>query len=264
MTRAPSLARRQLFQAAQNKFYRYITRRLDDDVVFMNWAYETDPPMKIPLDSADEPDRYPIQLYHATATQADITGKRVLEVGCGRGGGASYLARALKPTSYTGLDLNAAGIEFCRRRHNVAGLDFVVGNAEDLPFRDDSFDALINIESSHCYPHFDRFLSEVARVLNPGGVFLYADTRPRSHCERWESDLAASALLISAQRDISGDVLRGMELNSERWLAAADSLVPRFARRAARRGVPATGSKIWQNAANGRMVYRTYCMVKPE
>jgi len=263
MTQLFSVSRRYLFQAAQNGLYRYVNRRLDDDVVFMNWAYETDPPLGIPLEAADEPDRYPIQLYHATATQADLTGKRVLEVGCGRGGGASYLTRPLKPASYTGLDLNAAGIEFCRRRHQVPGLDFVVGNAEDLPFSDESFDAVINIESSHCYPHFDRFLSEVARVLRTGsGVFLYADTRPRAHCERWDRDLDASALQVSTQRDISREVVRGMELNSARWEAAADSLVPRFARRAARRGVPARGSKIWENAQNGRMPYRMYCMVK--
>lgn len=263
MTQVLIEPRRQLFQAAQNGIYRYMTRRLDDDVVFMNWSYETDPPMGIPLDPADEPDRYPIQLYHATATQADLTGKRVLEVGCGRGGGASYLMRTVKPASYTGLDLNAAGIEFCRRRHHVPGLDFVVGNAEELPFPDESFDAVVNIESSHCYPHFDRFLSEVARVLHTGrGVFLHADTRPRAHCERWDSDLNASTLLVNAQRDISGEVLRGMELNSARWEAAADTLVPRFARRVARRGVPARGSKIWENAQNGRMPYRMYCLVK--
>jgi len=186
----------------------------------------------------------------------------VLEVGCGRGGGASYLTRTLKPASYTGLDLNASGIEFCRRRHQVSGLDFVAGNAEDLPFPDESFDAVINIESSHCYPHFDRFLSEVARVLTTGGAFLYADTRPQSHCESWDSDLNASALSVSAQRDITREVIRGMELNSARWEAAADSLVPRFARRIARRGVPATGSKVWENAQNGLMPYRMYLMLK--
>ena len=93
-------------------------------------------------------------------------------------------------------------------------------------------------------------------------MFLYADTRPQSQCERWDSDLNASALSVSAQRDITPEVIRGMELNSARWEAAADSLVPRFARRIARRGVPATGSKIWENAQNGLMPYRKYLMVK--
>ena len=79
--------------------YAYIARHADDDVLFMNWAYEEDPPMAISLEPGDESHRYPIQLYHATATQnGDLAGKQVLEVGCGQGGGASYLTRTLKPS----------------------------------------------------------------------------------------------------------------------------------------------------------------------
>ena len=133
--------------------------------------------MGLPLAASDEPNRYGIQLYHRTATQADLSGKQVLEVSCGHGGGASYLVRTLRPASYTGLDLNADGIAFCRKRHNLPGLDFVHGDAESLPFADESFDAVINVEASHGYPDFPRFLAEVARVLRPGGHFLYADFR---------------------------------------------------------------------------------------
>lgn len=156
----------------QRFLYRYLTRRLTaNDVVFLNYGYEEDPPMGVPLSPPDEANRFPIQLYHRTAAQVDLHGKRVLEVGCGHGGGASYLMRTFRPASYTGLDLNSDGIEFCRQRHNVAGLKFVQGDAENLPFPDESFDVVINIESSHLYAQFPRFLAEVARVLVPGGIF---------------------------------------------------------------------------------------------
>ena len=135
--------------------YPAFTRLLgDDDWLFFNYGYEEDPPMALPLAASDEPHRFFIQLYHRTATQVDLSGKRVLEVSCGHGGGASYLTRTLHPASYTGLDLNPAGIEFCRKRHNLAGLDFVHGDAENLPFADQSFDAVVNVEASHLYPHF--------------------------------------------------------------------------------------------------------------
>ena len=111
----------------------------------------------MPLEPSDEPSRFCIQLYHQTATQVDLSGKRVLEVGSGHGGGASYLTRTLGPASYTGLDLNPAAVALCRKAHHVPGLDFMQGNSEDLPFPDESFDAVINIESSHTYPHFSRF-----------------------------------------------------------------------------------------------------------
>jgi fatty-acid O-methyltransferase len=53
----------------------------------------------------------------------------------------------MDPASYTGLDLNPAGIALCRKRHNLPSLDIVRGDAENLPFPDQSFDAVINIES---------------------------------------------------------------------------------------------------------------------
>ena len=90
-----------------------------------------------------------------------------------------YLTRTFQPKSYTALDLNPAGISFCQQRHRVDGLTFVQGDAEHLPFEADTFDAVINVEASHCYPDFPRFLAEVARVLRPGGHFLYADFRFR-------------------------------------------------------------------------------------
>ena len=131
----------------------------------------------------------------------DLSGKRVLEASCGHGGGASYLVRTLHPASYTGLDLNPAGIEFCRKRHNLPGLDFVQGNAEELPFADQSFDAVINVEASHLYPHFARFLAEVARVLAPGGHFLYTDFRRRRDIAEWDAALADAPMRMLSRED---------------------------------------------------------------
>lgn len=247
-------------RALQKPFYSYLTRHADDDVLFLNWAYEEDPPMALPLDAADEPNRYPIQLYHRIATQAGgLAGKRVLEVGCGRGGGASYLTRALNPESYVGLDLNKSGIEFCRRRHQLPGLEFVRGDAEDLPFPNASSDAVINIESSHCYPHFDRFLSEVARVLRPDGVLLYADVRQSFQCAQWEAALAAApGMRIVSRREINAEVLRGMELNSSQWEAVWNRLVPRFLHPVA--AAPVEGAAIYRDVKNRQLSYRMYCL----
>ncbi len=84
-------------------WYPLVTRVLrNGDVVFLNWTYEEDPPMALPLDASDEPNRAYVNLYHRTATQVDLSGKRALEVSCGHGGGASYIKRALHPASYTG------------------------------------------------------------------------------------------------------------------------------------------------------------------
>lgn len=182
-------------------WYPLMTRGLgNDEIVFINWAYEEDPPMDLPLEASDEPNRAHINLYHRTATQVDLGGKQVLEVSCGHGGGASYLTRTLHPASYTGLDLNQAGIKLCKKRHRLPGLDFVRGDAENLPFDDESFDVVLNVEASHCYPHFRRFLAEVVRVLRPGRYFPYADLRPNNEIAAWEADLAATTVAAANQR----------------------------------------------------------------
>jgi hypothetical protein len=77
-------------KAMNNYWYPFVTRKWEeDDVVFLHWGYEEDPPLGLPLAVEDEPNRYCIQLYHRTATQTDLTGKKVLEPSCGHGGGAA-------------------------------------------------------------------------------------------------------------------------------------------------------------------------------
>lgn len=204
------------------------TRQVGDDVVFFNFGYEEDPPMGLPLDPSDESNRYCIQLYHQTASQVDLTGKKVLEVSCGAGGGASYITRALKPASYTGLDLNPASIDLCRKRHRLPGLNFVQGDAQNLPFPDESFDAVVNVEASHQYPDFPGFLAEVARVLRPGGHFLYTDSRRNPVVAAWESALADSPLRKIAQRDIQDEAKRGLDANTRRTQDIISRKAPAF------------------------------------
>jgi ubiquinone/menaquinone biosynthesis C-methylase UbiE len=245
--------------------YPLQTRRLErDGTVFLDAGYETDPPLGLELDPVDEPNRPSIQLYHCTATQTDITGKRVLEVGCGHGGGASYLMRYLRPASYTGLDLNGRGIEFCRRAHPVPGLTFVQGTAQDLPFPDASFDAVVNVESSHCYPDFPGFLREVARVLDDGGHFLYVDLRKRKHVPEWEAQLAGSALTVVTERTINDEILRGLDTM---WSSPATH--ERFRRhtpvllRPLTKGVSgAPGHGLHRAVETGDIVYRMYHLSK--
>ena len=263
---APALSavKSKLFGLAYKCFYPYLTRRLgSDDVLFLNYGYEEDPPMGIPLSADDEHDRYFIQLYHRTATQVDLHDKDVLEVGCGHGGGASYLTRTLGPASYTGLDLNPAGIAFCQERHRVRGLQFVRGDAENLPFPDNSFDAVLNIESSHLYPDFPRFLDEVARVLRPGGHFLYADLRFADTVAMWETQLAEAQMVTLSCATINEQVMRGMEKNSQWWVRVVDRLVPAFLRRwLLVRSYMIVWNAFRDMRSGGSTYYRMYCLTK--
>lgn len=244
-------------------WYPFLTRRLrHENTLFLNYAYHSEPPQDILLTPVDESDRACIQLYHHVATQTSLAGKKVLEVSCGHGGGASYLTRTFQPKSYTGLDLNPDGIRFCRQHHQVAALDFIQGDAENLPFESATFDAVVNVEASHCYPHFSKFLAEVARVLHPGGYFLYADFR---FCERfveWESALAAAPLKLQNLRHINAEVMRGMDCNSRRSQALITRHLPKFLHRLGHDFAGTKGSRLYYALASGEVSYRSYCFIK--
>lgn len=245
-------------------WYPFLTRRLRaEEVLFLNYAFAEDPPRALVLDPADESNRACIQLYHHVATQTELKGKTVLEVSCGHGGGASWLARTLRPARYTGLDLNSSGIAFCRRRHDVEGLAFVAGDAEDLPFRDASFDVVINVEASHCYPHFPKFLAEVARVLRPGGEFLYADFRFNQGLAEWDQDLAAAPLTLRSSRVINAEVLRGMKRNSARSSQLIVRPLPAWMHGLGRDFAGITGSRIYAALERGDLSYRSSHFIKP-
>jgi ubiquinone/menaquinone biosynthesis C-methylase UbiE len=253
-----------LYKRAFKYWYPYMTRRLvqQEDVVFLNWGYEEEPPMGVALKESDEPNRYSIQLYHQTATQVDLSGKKVLECSSGHGGGASYLTRTLHPASYTGLDFNADGVAFCQKRHNLPGLEFVQGDAQNLPFPDESFDAVINVEASHIYPDFERFVGEVARVLRPGGHFLHADFRNRDSFPEWEAALGNPRLRIVSEKNISEQVLRGLRLNSPRSEELINRHMPIFLRRFGREFAVVDGSWFYKDLENGEIEYRMYCLTK--
>lgn len=244
-------------------WYPFLTSRLrDEEVLFLNYAFETDPPVGLRLDPDDEPNRACIQLYHHVASQIDLCGKEVLEVSCGHGGGASWITRTMHPASYTGLDLNPAGVRFCQTRHQVPGLRFVQGDAQHLPFPDHSLDAVISVEASHCYPDFPGFLAEVARVLKTGGHFLYADFRFRDGFAEWESAIANAPLKAVQTRNIRDEVLRGMDRNAARSEHLICERLPRFLHSLGRDFAGLPGSRVYEALRAGELTYRSWCFSK--
>ncbi len=194
---------------------------------FMNYGYSPGPhELPVLLQPEDEEERLPLQLYHYLATKGDMNGKDVLEVGCGRGGGSYYMARYLAPRSLTGLDLAEAAIAFCRKHWQHPSLRFVRGDAEDLPFPDQSFDVVINVESSHAYGSFPQFLSEVKRVLRPNGILLITDMRLEGDLPVMQEALHMSGMKVVEEEDITHLVVKAIEEGDKRKRVRIRKLVP--------------------------------------
>src|SRR5262249_32771743 len=146
--------------------------------------------------------------------------------------------------------------------HRVDGLEFKVGDAENLPFSDGNFDAAINVESSHCYPSFQKFLVEVHRVLRPGGHFLYADFRDRQNVEAWRKALQSAPFAVLSETDITPNVITALERDNERKLELIDRLVPRVLRRSFRDFAAVRGSSIFEAFQSRQLVYMSFVLRK--
>lgn len=197
--------------------YQYLARKYPANFwTFMNYGYA--PSDQIPplvLEEQDEANPYFIGLYHHVASTIDLTQKKVLEVGCGRGGGASYMTRYLKPAHLTGIDISSEAISFCRTQHPIPNLSFETGDAEALPFENTHFDAVVNVESSHCYGSLETFFQEVYRVLKPQGHFLFADFRTPNNITIMRDLLLKTGFSIEQEEDITDPVIRALELDND-------------------------------------------------
>jgi SAM-dependent methyltransferase len=159
-------------------FYELGANVLDRDFTFMNLGFLDPSRQNGAGSSADGPDiteRLSALLYEHVVDGTALAGRRVLEVGSGRGGGSAHLAREHRPAAVMGVDASRNLVKWARSRHSAPNLSFVRGDALAVPFPDESFDVVVNIESSHCYPSRLRFFEEVSRVLRPHGRFLFAD-----------------------------------------------------------------------------------------
>ena len=118
-----------------------------------------------------------LYFYALRSTQRDAPRpRRMLEVGCGPGRGLDLISRLEEGSSFVGLDLSPKAIEYAKQHcSNSQRVTFMQGDAEALPFADAEFDVVLNIESSHNYPHLERFFAEAVRVLKPGGYLVHAD-----------------------------------------------------------------------------------------
>jgi len=234
-----------------------------DDWVFMNYCFEPNDPANRPeLSEADEPDRYPLQLYHFLAKQTDVAGKKMLEVGSGRGGGASYIARYLDPAAITGMDIADSAVAFANKRHPAPNLNYVTGNAERIPFDDESFDTVVNVESSHAYGSVANFFAEVKRVLRPGGYFVITDMRDPKNLPAFEQTLLGSGLSLVSQKVISENVVRAIELEDDLKRARIRRQVPpRYVKFFEEFG-GVKGSQIDKDLRSGALVYFWYVLKK--
>jgi len=194
------------------------------------------PRFALPADCEEE--RVGFQLYHRLTQAAKLAGADVIEFGCGRGGGARFLAGACAPRRFLATDASRLLIYAARRLGAPAPLEFCVARAERVPRAAESFDVALSVEAISALGDRAAFLREAARLLRPGGVllvvdFFYTRADSRNAAAGFRALIAESAFTCEREEDWTAQAVRALEVDSPRRLAAIARL-SRLWRRAAR------------------------------
>ena len=246
------------------KWYQLMAKKYQlPDWNFMNYGYAELDGTELDLQGDPEKDRYFIQLYHFVASVVDLEGKNVLEVGSGRGGGASYVARVLHPGDMVGLDYSANAVDFSNKNNAGANLSFVEGDAEALPFADESYDVVLNVESSHCYGNMQQFVNEVHRILKPEGYFSWADLRSVEEGKQLSSIFKIAGFEIKQERIITPHVLNALDLIHDQKMKMIEDNVPTMIQSAFKDFAGVKDSKIYSAFKDGSAVYLRFVLLKP-
>ena len=96
----------------------------------------------------------------------------LLDIGASTGIVDNHLADHF--AAVVGIDIDQPAISFANRHHNKANLNFMLGDAMNLAFRDSSFDVIVCAQIYEHMPDSKRLMSEVHRVLKPGGICYFS------------------------------------------------------------------------------------------
>lgn len=248
--------------------YHYINRidAEDKQIRLMNYGWidpQTRQPL-MPLDPDEEPDRNALQLYHHVVTAVEVRDKEVLEIGCGRGGGAAYIAKYLDPRRVHGVDSCASSAVFANKFWKRPRLHFAPGNAERLRHSDQSFDVVVNIESSHCYIHMDRFVAHAYRILRPGGYFLFADFRPASQIDELRAALQKPGFELIEEENLNEGVLLALDADDARKREFIDEKVHERRKPMFEMFAAVIDSPMYKAFKSGESTYMRYVFKKPD
>lgn len=251
-----------LSSTIQEKLWKWWYQRLAEDYQkidwrFMNYGYaptKEESPLSL-KNEADKEDRLFIQLYQHVLSGIDMKGMDILEVGSGRGGGSDFVARYLDPSSIVGVDFAKNAVDLCNKFYQSPNLKFMEGNAEKLPFENDRFDVVFNVESSHCYGNMKAFVDEVQRVLKPGGIFAWADLRTREDMKKVEDIFRHCSLKLISKEDITPNVQLALEQFSNFKEEAIRQKVPFLWRHIFSEFAGVKNSQMYKAFQDGEMVY---------
>ncbi|MGH3676001.1 MAG: class I SAM-dependent methyltransferase [Mycobacterium sp.] len=113
-----------------------------------------------------------------------LSDQHVLEVGCGRGVGSEVILDRLGAARVTAFDLDESMVELARKRLHGRRVELSVGDVCAIEQPAGSVDTVVDFGIIHHVPDWQQAISEIARVLRPGGLVLFEEI-PRHVLDTW-------------------------------------------------------------------------------
>lgn len=145
--------------------------------------------------------------------------KNVLELGSGKGFNTIYLSKKNENLNFNALDLTPEFVEKAvKESKNIPNANFKIGDFHEIQHPDESFELAFEIEAVCHASDVRKVLSEVHRVLKPGGHFVAFDGYRQPNFDSLDSRLIQASKLV----EISMAVEEGRKINE--WLQIAEEV----------------------------------------
>lgn len=151
----------------------------DDEIIFMNDGYldidENGDPIIPKLDISDEliKWKYQVNLYKKVLDQLSNHSGNIVELSCGKGGGLKFIDQNYNFSKIIGVDINSNHCDVAKKLN--PSIEVILTDATDLShIETNSVDSVITIEAFSYYFPYEKYISEVSRILKTGGKLIQA------------------------------------------------------------------------------------------
>jgi len=175
------------------------------------------------ITEAEAPNAMMYHLVAQTLLPAPVAPRKVLDIGCGQGGGAYYLSRLFPSANVVATERNRTAVRNARKRFaHIRQLRFEPATGDRLVFGADRFDLVISV-GAPTYFGLTRFVSEAAGVLAPGGTLAFSGGYREGDHALIEAELraaaAAAGLEVRSYHDITPHTFAALKADIPRRIA---------------------------------------------